>query len=180
MIFGSEADLNIAIKLARGRKLAFQAGGNCGVWANHLAKLFERVVTAEPDEDNFECLALNKRENVTALQYALGDRPSMVGLERDASNIGAHFVKGEGVIPQITIDSLSLPACDLLSLDIEGMESHALDGARETIAKFKPVLIIEDKGLSEQYGVPKGWTEGIEGYRVTHRVHRDVIMVPSD
>jgi hypothetical protein len=41
------------------------------------------------------------------------------------------------------IDGLGLQRLDLLKLDLEGMEAEALDGARETIERCKPVLFIE-------------------------------------
>jgi hypothetical protein len=47
------------------------------------------------------------------------------------------------------IDDLNLPSCDLIHLDVEGYEAAALQGAIETIKKFKPVVIIErDSGAN--------------------------------
>lgn len=46
-------------------------------------------------------------------------------------------------IAMVSIDSLNLPRCDFIKLDIEGMELAALEGARETISKFRPILLIE-------------------------------------
>jgi hypothetical protein len=41
------------------------------------------------------------------------------------------------------IDGLGLERLDLLKLDVEGMEAEALDGARETITRCKPILFVE-------------------------------------
>jgi hypothetical protein len=38
---------------------------------------------------------------------------------------------------------LALERLDLLKLDVEGMEAEALDGARETIERCKPILFVE-------------------------------------
>ena len=41
------------------------------------------------------------------------------------------------------IDDLNLTECDLIMLDVEGYELHALNGAIETIKKYGPVICIE-------------------------------------
>ena len=44
----------------------------------------------------------------------------------------------------MTIDSLGLVDCHLLKIDVEGMEADVLAGARETIARCKPILFVEN------------------------------------
>jgi hypothetical protein len=51
--------------------------------------------------------------------------------------------KDKYYIPMITIDSLGLDDIDLMQLDLEGFEYDALVGARETIERCKPVIIVE-------------------------------------
>lgn len=46
-------------------------------------------------------------------------------------------------IRTMTIDGLALPRLDLLKIDIEGMELQALEGARETIARCRPIIVVE-------------------------------------
>lgn len=61
----------------------------------------------------------------------------------------------EGSIKIITIDSLNLPRCDLLHLDVEEFEPNVLQGAEKTIAKYKPVIILEaghGGDIAESYG----------------------------
>jgi FkbM family methyltransferase len=175
-------DLDTAVALTRGNALAVQAGGNVGVWAWHLAGRFAQVVTVEPDAANYECLTRNVPANVTYWRAGFGAEPGLIGLVHIAGNAGAHFAKPDGNIPVMTIDSLNLPACDLLCLDIEGSEPAALRGAEQTIRKYKPVIMFEEKGLSERYyGIPRGtaeaWVLGLGlGYRVRTRVRADVIL----
>ncbi|MFN3658800.1 MAG: FkbM family methyltransferase [Pseudolabrys sp.] len=46
-------------------------------------------------------------------------------------------------VQKIAIDALGLARLDLIKLDIEGMELEALQGARETIERCRPALLIE-------------------------------------
>jgi FkbM family methyltransferase len=195
VVFKMASDLDVILKLVPGRHTVVQAGGNCGVWPRALAPLFERVVTFEPDKRNYECLMHNTREfpNVVAFNYALGDVAGWGTMEtpdHETDNCGAlQFVpsitdSADGRVPMMRVDALGLDKCDLLYLDIEGFEIPAINGAAETIAKTRPVIALEDKGLSQRYGYAKGdvvnLLEDKFAYRVVQRIHRDVILAPRE
>ncbi|MDK1386371.1 FkbM family methyltransferase [Sinorhizobium sp. 8-89] len=186
VVFDTVPDMDHALKHCRKFELVVQAGGNMGVWALALAQKFERVVTFEPDPRNFRALVHNtaSAENILALPCALGsDGGDWCGLDlapHETNNAGAYQVTKGVTAPIVTIDSLNLPSLDLLYLDIEGFEMPAILGAMETIDKFRPVIAIEDKGLSDRYGYQKGAAENALatfGYEVVARPHRDVVMV---
>lgn len=180
---GQVKDVDKAVALCRDLRCAVQAGGNVGIWANHLAKTFDEVWTFEPDPENFQCLRLNRAGmNIRAAPYALGAKAGRTNLElppHEKNNVGAYRLSDGESIPVVAIDEMAVPACDLIVLDTEGTEHIILEGAKKTLQTHKPILMIEDKGLSEHFGAPKGWTEGIEGYVVVDRVHRDVILAPE-
>jgi hypothetical protein len=78
---------------------------------------------------------LGKSTGTTQTQQLVrADRPHDTG--------GVHIC-GDGYLPLLSIDSLNLPECDLIQLDVEGYELNALLGAVETIKKYKPALCIE-------------------------------------
>lgn len=165
-----------------------QAGGNCGIWPRALAKRFKTVYTAEPHPLNFVALTANTAgmPNVVRFQCAFGYERGMIKMalaEHELANCGAFFVESGGYIPTLRIDDLALRECGLIYLDIEGMEQKALEGAMETIARCRPVIVIEDKGLSEKYGTAKGdcetWLAYVFRYSVAKRINRDVILVPE-
>jgi FkbM family methyltransferase len=182
VVFDTAVDLEAALPHVRDFGLCVQAGGNCGVWPLWLSERFEIVLTFEPDHLNFTALAANThaRPNIIRTQAALGDRAGLIGLAREPGNCGAHFVSGAGNVPTIRIDDLGLPACGLICLDIEGAEMPALIGAMELIERCRPVVVIEDKGLSERFGYKKGdaeqWLADLAGYEVIARPHRDVVL----
>ena len=179
VVFSQLSDMEPAMALCRGFDVAVQAGGNCGVWPAWLAGRFAQVYTFEPDAVNYGCLVQNVPANVHHRMAALGDAPGTAGMVTDEANIGAHYMAAEGEIEVVTVDSLKLPACDYLCLDVEGYELKALQGAAETIAAHHPVIQIGEKGLSRRYGTKKGaaeaWLQRF-GYTVHHRVARDVVL----
>lgn len=183
VVFRRVVDLERAYAVCRGFAVAVQAGGNCGVWPLALADRFQQVYTFEPEPLNYQCLSENckGRTNVVVSNQALGYARTSVGIgyPEGRDNMGACAVTPDGTIPLVRIDDLQLDACDLIQLDIEGFEVEALKGARQTIAAYHPVLMVEDKGLSAPYGPSRGWSDtwGAElGYAVVDRVERDVIL----
>lgn len=180
VVFDSVVDMLPALALTEGRKVAVQAGGNCGVWAAWLAERFEKVITFEPDHENFACLVENVPANVSAVNAGLGLERGRYGMVRDPANIGAHYISDDGEDSIIVrLDDTPFEFLDYLCLDIEGHEMPALLGAAKTIQRHRPVIQLEDKGLSERYGYKKGDAENWLakfGYTVRCRIARDVIL----
>lgn len=170
----------------KGRDCIVQAGANVGTYPLALADIFQRVVTAEPDPVNWECLRrnLDARDSlgrVAAHNVALGEATGVCRMDVvDPANCGAHRIKaGEGGILVQSIDSFGLTACDAIWLDIEGFELAALKGAENTIEQFSPIVAIEDKGLDRHFGVERGaaiqWLNS-RGYEWVDRIGRDKVF----
>lgn len=183
-VFNTLGDMQRAVSLCKKMDVVIQAGGNCGVWANELAKQFRDVYTFEPDQKNFVALAANTydKPNIVKMQAALGDIPQLVNVVYDEpANCGCGRVNFTGAVPTLRLDDLGLRDCDLICIDVEGRELAVLQGATNLIRKHKPVILLEDKGLSSKYGVQKGavekWLIDHHNYRVEARVSRDIILV---
>jgi FkbM family methyltransferase len=174
-------DVHQAMSRCKQKFVAVQAGGNTGVWPKEMAKEFRYVYTFEPDADNFACLATNcQEENIFKFQAALGCAHGMMDLHRDPRNAGAHYVKQGDSFPVMRIDDLHLANCDLIQLDVEGFEYQAVMGAMATIDRCSPVIMVEDKGLSDKYDIPKGGVLRLlsdKGYKVVADPHRDFVLV---
>lgn len=183
VMLASAASLEAVYRYCEGFDVAVQAGGHCGVWAEAMGRKFSAVYTFEPDPMNFRCLCANApAENVFKFNAALDAVLGGVDMIRRPENTGANRIGGAGVIPALRLDALALSSCDLIYLDVEGYELAALKGAEATIEAHKPVIVIEDKGCSEHYGIAIGetpaWLTERFGYRIAERLHRDVVMVP--
>ena len=181
VVFNTTKDIDKAMKYVKDTKCVIQAGGNCGVWPKYLAGKFDNVYTFEPDATNFHCLCLNVTEpNVYKFQAALGIQGGQINLEGDVKNCGAHFVSPNergAAIPMVRLDDLNLSP-DLVILDIEGYELNALKGAILTLIRHKPVLQLENKGLSDKYGTTAEDLERFleaQDFEIVDKVHRDII-----
>ena len=141
-----------AMKRARRRRTAVQAGGNIGLWPLALSKRFESVITFEPDAVSRECLLANVSHlrNVTVMPVALGGRAGTCSI--DHRSLGSHRVTEGADVDVITLDSLDLRDVDLLQLDVEGYEWHALGGACNTLARCRPIVQVELRDFGEHYG----------------------------
>ena len=70
------------------------------------------------------------------------------------------------------IDDLNLQQCDLIHLDVEGYEEKVINGALETIKKFKPVVIVE-RGNGQRV------LEKQLGYSMYKRLRMDSVFIPK-
>lgn len=176
-------DVEHAIRYCRHSDVVVQAGGAYGVWPHYLASRFHTVYTFEPDVQNFPHLVQNTRDqhNVIRWQAALGKHAGFVRILRDdaeINNAGAGYVVDGGQVPVVALDTLMLPALDLLCLDIEGHELDALHGALRTIRAYRPVVMLECKPLPHMTHDPMAAVELLLdlSYQVRKKVNRDVVL----
>jgi len=132
-----------------------QAGGNLGVFPKGLSEVFDKVHTFEPDQLNFECMLKNCTgcTNIEFYNSGLGNKITTGRISYNPlDNCGAVQIAEGGTDLNITtIDSFNFTDIDLIWLDIEGFEVKALQGARQTIERCKPVIILENKGLIPEF-----------------------------
>jgi FkbM family methyltransferase len=124
-------------------------GANIGYYAlmcSALVRESGRVVCIEPDPANLNELRTNVVENglqgmVTILAEAAGDQD---GTARFEPGLNSHVVAhGSHHVTVRQIDSLALGKVDFMKIDVEGYEGAVLDGAAETIERFRPTLFVE-------------------------------------
>lgn len=171
------------------RGTCIQAGGNVGVYPRALAGYFDRVITFEPDKENYRCLQKNceAQQNVRTIRAALGEEHGFVSTKKheDGNSGAVHVVKGRDAFLH-RIDDFARLGCDLIWLDVEGYEEPALRGAAQTVEKYKPAVIIEvqsphrDTSLAELHGLePTGAIKWLKerGYHRVVRYGNDCLYV---
>ena len=120
-------------------------GANIGTHTIGIAPHVKRVMAFEPDPDNFDLLVKNLAttmcSNVTPVPAAASDVLGQVGTQFD---YGKTSLTTSGEIPATPIDMIEgLPRIDFVKIDVEGMELKVLNGMRQTIASYKPQMLIE-------------------------------------
>jgi FkbM family methyltransferase len=155
----SEGEIDLFRQIVQPDATVVEVGAGIGAHTVFLARQVAPggfVVAFEPQRLLYQTLcanlALNSITNVYCFLQAVGaQRGSIVvpALDpRRASNFGrvplGSHASGEQV-PLCRLDDLNLPACQFLKIDVEGMETDVLDGARDTIARCQPVLYVANE-----------------------------------
>lgn len=156
------------------KRVAIQAGGNCGMYSSYLQTMFNAVYTFEPHPLNYECLKLNAADNCNHYPYALGDIDGHCHLnDTDDKNVGCYTVDHQsGDTRMVTIDSFNLTNVDLIMLDVEGFEQYVIKGALSTVERCKPVVIMEDLNSKA-----RSLLQDL-GYSRHSKCHSDSIYIP--
>lgn len=135
-------------------------GANIGVHTLAFARTVGptgRITAVEPQHWCFQLLSANVTMNqlaqVTCLRAAVGAAAGTCAVPRidpttphnagattvSLGNTAAHMDQ----VPLITVDSLSVPRCDLVKIDTEGFEDQVLQGATQLLTTHRPVLYVE-------------------------------------
>jgi FkbM family methyltransferase len=171
------ADMDVSAARCSRRDVCVQAGGHVGMWPRRLAGIFAAVHSFECEPALFRCLERNTEnvENLTIAECALGDAVGESRMRLHSSAGRSHITpEGNIKVRQITIDSMALPKCDALFLDVEGYECAVLRGATRTIAEHRPVIHVE---LLPQHAVTLRAALAALKYREVARVHGDGVFV---
>lgn len=187
--------LQAAMKLVpvERRRVAVDVGAHVGLWTMHLVRLFSFVEAFEPNYALLECFRRNvDGQNVTRHPYALGPTAGFTSLRRFDGNTGHTMntgvekvrTNGEGgkEVEVRTLDSFEFQHVDFIKIDVEGFEPGVIEGARETILRCRPVMVVEAKNFESHHGYGK--LEAINmltamGMMIKHNIGGDHIMVWS-
>ena len=148
--------LDEALKYVKHFNSAIDAGANYGLMSYNLNNKFSKIHAFEVDISVRECLRKNvekfQLDNVVVYDYGLSDKEENVSLIYNKHSFGTSVNKNQsGECPCTTIDSFNFQDIDFIKMDCEGYEPYILRGAKNTIKKFKPVILMEDKNLSKKY-----------------------------
>ena len=142
-------------------------GANIGVhtvWLSRKVGPSGVVLAVEPERTNFTILNLNTRinnlSNVIPIMLALGadsgraqllvPRPSVMG---QVTTIPSSTLSKPSVVTvdcetlDDVISAFGISQVSAIKIDVEGAELGVIQGAEQTIMKFRPRLVIEAHGL---------------------------------
>lgn len=135
---------------------AIDIGAHIGTHTMTMSKCvgeMGKVIAFEPQLKLFaelsENIKLNDLTNVFPFRHAIGNFQNKkiemnpaTELSEGSTSIGS----GGDLVTMITLDSINLSNVSLIKIDVEGFENEVLDGAKQTIMKNRPVIIIEIMG----------------------------------
>lgn len=137
--------------------VVLDAGAHYGFYtllASRLVGAKGCILAFEPHLHNYRRLVANLRlngtKNVKTFNLALGELNSQAKLYTDGESgtystffkRGAHYQNVTMVRLDTIATQMGLEKLDLIKIDVEGAELSILEGARETMQKFKPKLTI--------------------------------------
>lgn len=156
-----EAEIGLLAQVLKPGDVVLDVGANIGCHTVPFAKLVGesgRVVAFEPQRLVFQnlCanLALNALRNVVTYDAGVGKDAGWMHLPvfdpRQQFNFAAISMTGHESGPLtrvLKIDDLKFARCNLIKVDVEGMEVDVLAGAAKTIEQLRPALFVENNTL---------------------------------
>jgi FkbM family methyltransferase len=154
----SEGETAVFAQIVPKGGIVLDVGANIGAHTIPMARMVGeagRVVAIEPQRIIHQMLcanvALNALTNVSAIWAGAGQesgtmRVPPINYAAEENFGGVSLANGEqGEIVQILrLDSLQLPACHFIKIDVEGMEAEVIAGARRLLERWRPILYVEN------------------------------------
>ena len=157
LVEGYEADL-MGTLIKKGMTVV-NCGANLGYYTLQMARWVGEqghVYAFEPDPNSFRLLTKNNKangfKNLTLIQKAISDRAQKCFLFFCEENRGDHQIFDDGTNRQkVLIDSISLDQfftegqqIDLVKMDIQGAEMHALKGMKKIFASNPNIVVFSE------------------------------------
>jgi FkbM family methyltransferase len=152
-----EPELAVLAELVPSGGTAVDIGANQGVFAYALAGIADRVVAFEPNPDYAAFARWMLRGRAEVHQLALSDKPGRGTLHVPLSDEGmvlhlagslkrthAQFRHNRTYEVEVrTLDDFGLTDVRFIKADVEGSEREVLEGAQATLARDRPVILLE-------------------------------------
>lgn len=142
-------------------------GANVGAYSFGVRRFCAEVHAFEPQRIIFNMIcgsiALNGWQNVYSYNVALGAEEGKIEIpqfdynkqlsfgsiefganqKEPLSQVRKHDAHRQEYVPLRKLDSYAFQRIDVMKIDVEGMEADVLAGARDTILRCRPVILIE-------------------------------------
>jgi len=105
---------------------------------------FKKIYFLEPESTNLNKakVLLKEYQNIEYLEYGASNKRETLCFENEKGSASKVSVTGSIVIEADTLDNMIHDKVSYIKMDIEGSESIAIEGAKQTILKYHPRLAI--------------------------------------
>ena len=154
-----EAEFALIPNLCSPHMTSIDVGANIGVWTWAMARESSHVHAFEPNPKNIARLRRNLGglKNVSLHGVALSDRDGEASLRiprgpkghsNQRASLSRIAVGDDKPFTALTVearrlDDFAITNVGFMKIDVEGFEQAVLDGARQTIARDRPNLLVE-------------------------------------
>jgi FkbM family methyltransferase len=152
-----EPELAVLAELVPSGGTAVDIGANQGIFAYALSGIADRVVAFEPNPDyaafarwmlrgraEVHQLALSDKSSRGTLHVPLSDEGMVLHLAGSLKRTHAQFRHNRTYDVEIrTLDDFGLTDVHFIKADVEGSEREVLEGARATLKRDRPVILLE-------------------------------------
>jgi FkbM family methyltransferase len=171
------------------------AGANAGIFSVPLATAIKpkggRVFSFEVQKSLAYALSgtavLNDLDNLNVFNCGLGDKIDTLKMPyvdyTDGTDYGIvtlvnqDSIQSSEVVDIYPLDHFELDGLDFLKIDIEGMEIEALNGAEQTIKKYRPWMFIEFWNVDKVK--LKEWFDGMD-YTLYQPDGANILCCPNE
>jgi FkbM family methyltransferase len=189
--YGDRAERQLLQKILCAGAVVVDAGANIGIYSEFLSRCVGPngvVHSFEPSPDNFTRLrcATRKLANVCPCQAAVGERSGETMLYvSDNLNVDHRAYVTEGnprralQVGMVALDDYFKPGerVDLLKLDIQGYELHALQGAKRIVNENREIKLLLEFW---PYGLKQAGTNWRELIEMLEGFAMNVMFVRAD
>jgi FkbM family methyltransferase len=168
-----EPELALLADLMTRGGTAVDVGANVGFYAYALADIADRVVAFEPNPDyaffarwmlrgraEVHQLALSDESGRGILHVPVSDQGMNLHLAGSLKRTHSQFRNNKTYDVEVrTLDEFGLTDVHFIKADVEGSEREVLDGARATVARDRPIILLEL--LAGTHEDPGTYTEAI-------------------
>jgi len=162
-----EIEMDFMRQLVRPGRDAVEVGANMGSHTVPLARLMaesgRRLMAVEPQPVVFQNMcanvALNRLLNVHTENAACADAPGWLSFDTPDYTATGNFggismqagAAGRQRVRSVPLDDLVDASWDIgfLKIDVEGFEQQVLEGARNTIARHRPYIYLENDRIEK-------------------------------
>jgi FkbM family methyltransferase len=150
-----EPELRILHEIVPRGRVAIDVGANRGYYAFALSKIARRVEAFEPYPPAALFARRKLGRNVRVHEAAVSNYRGSAALRipQREGNIDVHFSATlkqvsagqhrEITVPVVTIDQFEFDDVGFIKIDAEGSDMEVIDGARETIRRNRPNMLVE-------------------------------------
>jgi FkbM family methyltransferase len=163
----AESEIFLLSKIVQSGDTILDIGANVGTHSLAFSRIVGprgTVISFEAQHRIYELLAMNLMMNglfsALSLNVLVGARTDVVMIPTVSPTRSTNFggISFKDIEPgnpndsirlpiaMITVDTLNLKSCELMKVDVEGMEMDVFKGASKTVEKFRPAIYFEQTG----------------------------------